>query len=624
MKITVVTRLSTIWDMQVKSGHKGFGLLCTCLLLLLNLSSKAQESGQPELQTSHFIRLEFADSERERLPGGFKLKKQEFESARIASFEVAELVEELHENGWLLASVDSTNTNGDTSTYFLQVGEQARWLTLSAGNVEEAMIRAAGFRERWYRDRPFRYAEVVSLREALLGYAENNGYPFAEVWLDDVQSEGERYTAKLVMEKNRFIKIDSIRLAGTVNLSKSYLSAYLGIKAGQPYNEGAIRAISNRIRELPFLREVKPPEVFFNGDGAFIGLFLEEVNASNFDFLVGVLPNSEITGRLTITGEGSLDLRNVFGAGEGIRLDYRQLQLGTKEFEVAVDYPYLPFLPFGTELDFELYLRDSSFLDRRTNFGLTYLFGGNDVLKGYIENKRTIVLGVDTASVVLSKTLPVNLDVVTNRYGLQYSIERLDYRYNPRKGFAVTFGGSGGTRRILTNEEVLGLSDPADPEFDFATLYDSIDLRTASFTLDLDLDFFQPIGRQSALHFGLRGGWIYGGELFTNELYRLGGARSLRGFDEESIFASLYQISTLEYRFLLGQNSLFYLFGDVAYLQEKTNDKDREDWPFGFGAGMNFETGAGIFGLSYALGRQQGNPIEFRAAKIHFGYVNRF
>ena len=35
-----------------------------------------------------------------------------------------------------------------------------------------------------------------------------------------------------------------------------------------------------------------------------------------FDFLIGVLPNNEITGRLIITGDGRLQLNNVFNAGE--------------------------------------------------------------------------------------------------------------------------------------------------------------------------------------------------------------------------------------------------------------------------------------------------------------------
>ncbi|MCB0664133.1 MAG: hypothetical protein KDC24_15415, partial [Saprospiraceae bacterium] len=67
-----------------------------------------------------------------------------------------------------------------------------------------------------------------------------------------------------------------------------------------------------------------------------------------------------------------------------------------------------------------------------------------------------------------------------------------------------------------------------------------------------------------------------------------------------------------------------FTFFDAAITQNKTSEKNDTDYPIGFGAGLTFETRAGIFGLSYALGRQQGNPIDFRSGKIHFGYVSLF
>jgi len=48
------------------------------------------------------------------------------------------------------------------------------------------------------------------------------------------------------------------------------------------------------------------------------------------------------------------------------------------------------------------------------------------------------------------------------------------------------------------------------------------------------------------------------------------------------------------------------------------------DVPFGFGAGGAIETKVGVFGITYAMGKQLDNKINFRSAKIHFGYVNYF
>ena len=50
----------------------------------------------------------------------------------------------------------------------------------------------------------------------------------------------------------------------------------------------------------------------------------------------------------------------------------------------------------------------------------------------------------------------------------------------------------------------------------------------------------------------------------------------------------------------------------------------RRDNPFSGGIGINFETKPGIFSISYALGAQENNPILFKTAKIHFGFVNYF
>jgi hypothetical protein len=48
------------------------------------------------------------------------------------------------------------------------------------------------------------------------------------------------------------------------------------------------------------------------------------------------------------------------------------------------------------------------------------------------------------------------------------------------------------------------------------------------------------------------------------------------------------------------------------------------DKPYGLGAGLNFETKAGIFSFTYAVGSLQDEPLSFKEAKIHFGLVNLF
>ena len=135
---------------------------------------------------------------------------------------------------------------------------------------------------------------------------------------------------------------------------------------------------------------------------------------------------------------------------------------------------------------------------------------------------------------------------------------------------------------------------------------------------------FIPFLNRNTVKIGVQTAFLDGETTFQNELFRIGGLKTLRGFDEESIYATAYSIFTLEYRFILEQNSYLYVFGDGAWY-EKNNISDYvRDTPIGFGAGISFETKAGIFSINYALGKQFANPIQLKSGKIHFGIVNYF
>lgn len=138
------------------------------------------------------------------------------------------------------------------------------------------------------------------------------------------------------------------------------------------------------------------------------------------------------------------------------------------------------------------------------------------------------------------------------------------------------------------------------------------------------IDFYFSLAKRIVLNAGSKGAYLQAPEIFTNELFRFGGLKTLRGFDEESIYASQYYIGKAEFRYLLEQNSFLFIFINGAWYENKSRDIYIHDTPAGVGAGITFQTRLGIFSLNYALGRQFGNPILFRSAKVHFGIVNYF
>jgi hemolysin activation/secretion protein len=171
---------------------------------------------------------------------------------------------------------------------------------------------------------------------------------------------------------------------------------------------------------------------------------------------------------------------------------------------------------------------------------------------------------------------------------------------------------SAGTKKIKRNAKIN------------QEVYDKIKLNSTQYNGDFEASLFIPIAGRSTVKIGNSSGFVNGENTFQNELLRIGGLKTLRGFDEESIFTTSYSIFTLEYRFLLEQNSYIYLFGDGAWYENNNVKEYVNDTPIGFGAGISFETKAGIFSINYALGKQFNNPIQLRSGKIHFGIVNYF
>lgn len=532
---------------------------------------------------------------------------------------------QLHDKGYLAASIDSLISRDTTRIAYLYTGYQYEWASLKNGNIQDVFLDKIGFKERMYSDKVFHYREVKNLQEKLLTYSEKNGFPFARVWLDDIQIEGNKITARLYMQKGKPIVYDGVNVETKTKISENYLEGYLGIKSGDLYNEEQIKKVSSRLRELAFLSEQRPPSVTFVKDKATVHLFLKNKKASRFDFLVGFLPNNSETGRLLLTGNAEIDLKNPFGTGKEIRLEWEQLRAGTQRLESEFLYPYFLGLPFGFDLSFDLYKRDSSYLDIVRDVGVQYHLEGGNYLKAFWNNMTTNLLEVNDNQIIQSRRLPSNIDISNSTFGLEYRLEKLDYRYNPRKGFDLTVSAGAGIKRIEKNQKITQLSDPNDLTFDYSSLYDTLQLRSFQYTLKTDIARYWQVSGRSTIKTSASVAWLLSeNQLYQNELFRIGGNKLLRGFDEEAVFASLYAVFTAEYRYLIGQNSYLYAFGDYALLENKSTNTDIFDQPLGFGAGMTFETRAGIFGISYALGRQLNNPIDFRAGKIHFGYVSLF
>jgi hemolysin activation/secretion protein len=197
-------------------------------------------------------------------------------------------------------------------------------------------------------------------------------------------------------------------------------------------------------------------------------------------------------------------------------------------------------------------------------------------------------------------------------YGLGYDYNSLDNLFYPRKGILFHVDLSIGNKTIKKN-----------PIFD-QHLYDRVKLQTVMMVGNISLEKFVKVGGNSVFLLKTVGGKILNQNIFFNDLYRLGGLKSIRGFNDNFFYASDYTINTLEFRQYIDETSYLLLFAEQSYLYYNITDGKLLDYPTGLGAGVSFTSGPGIFSFVYSVGKSKQQQMSLNQSKIHFGYVSRF
>jgi outer membrane protein assembly factor BamA len=550
-----------------------------------------------------------------------------FEGKEAASVYLTALPATLLGKGFPAASVDSVIYDSASAKVNLYLGEQYKWVEINTDSIDHRLLDATGWNATQFKNKKIDFARLQQQEERMLNYYENNGYPFAAVSLQNIVISGDKISGDLTVKKGPFYHIDSIRVFGKVKIRNMFLQHYIGIDNGSIYNNQKLKEVTQKIRQLPYLEEQQPWDVTMLGSGSVLNLYLQPKRSSEINVLVGLLPGNTTTNKTRLTGDVHLNLKNALGSGENILVNWQQLQPQSPRLNLGYTHPYILNSLFGIDIAFDLLKRDSSYLQLNAIIGLQYILSANQSGKVFYQNERSYLLsgGVDTNRILLTKTLPPNIDVSSGNFGIDYNFINTNYRLNPRKGNELEITASAGIKKITKNNDIINLKDHADSSFNFNSLYDSVKLKSYRFRITASMAHYAPIGKNSTLKTALNAGWFQTPQNFQNELFRIGGYKLLRGFDEESIYANKYAVFTAEYRYLVGINSYFFGFSDMGITHTAFNDANYSNNFISAGVGLEFETKFGLLNLSYALGKRNDVKFDIRnSSKIHFGYINYF
>ncbi len=508
--------------------------------------------------------------------------------------------------GYLLANIDQLDFAADTLRAQIYVGERYRWAALGVSNIPEEMLSKAGYRQRDFDGVTFSGRAFNRLVSKLLGLAANNGYPFANLQLQHVSIRGTHLKAILRYEPGPVINYDTLAIAPAGLIKREFLENYLHLRPGTPFQLPQVENIANAINRLPYCRLVDSTRLKFANNLCAISLQVAPVKANKIDALLGFLPNQTNDNGLLLTGYVNLHLQNLFRSGKELSFVWRQFKQESQKLYFLYRHPNLLRSPVGLQVNFNLLKQDSSFLN--TDF----------TLAGFYQQKKTEV--AFTAVFKSSRALAITRDSLAVPEFADFTLRQL--------GARVTYSGLGNTinprqgAKGYVEVKVGGKKIKPDPRVAEA-VYDSINLAPAQMEVTVGGEVNQRLTGPLVAHIDASYGQVLNNDqLFTNDLLRLGGVNSLRGFNELDIFVSTYLLARLEARIIMNMNSRVFVFYDQAFTWNNVGNS--RDTPFGFGAGMVLDTGAGELQLVYALGVSAQQSLSLSQSKIHIGYVARF
>ncbi|MBL6449941.1 hypothetical protein JMN32_26750 [Fulvivirga sp. 29W222] len=522
---------------------------------------------------------------------------------------INKLLASLYSKGYLRTEIFGVKFENGIFSVGVNANEQYRWAYLGQGSVPEILLSKIGYRERFYIEKPFKYGELARLFKKIVSQSENTGYPFSSVRLDSIEVTGHIVQATLNYTSGPLITYDSLIIKGTNKVKVKWLMSYLEMRPGEVFNQSAVAKINSRISKLSFLEMTSPPQVTFQNSQATISLSLKDVNANRIDGVVGVLPNAQNDGKLLVTGQFDLSIKNLFNSGKRLEVEWQRLKPLSQFLNISYHHPNILASPLHLNTFYELLKEDTTFINRNAFIGFEYQVSASSV-SFFTRLKTSRLLSTEGLEDVLS--LPEVNDFNLNYYGIGYGLNNFNKSVNRRSGMGGYLEMAVGTKKIRRN-----VSLPIE-------VYEGLELNTVQYQLEGLYQYYIPLSKWFVFHQKMKAGKIINDQLFKNDLFRVGGLRSLRGFNENYFFASDYIISNLELQLHFEENSSLFVFYDQSYLYFDLGENSMSDYPFGVGAGINFSSKAGIVSLVYAIGKSENQAFSTRLSKFHFGYIAKF
>jgi len=416
----------------------------------------------------------------------------------------------------------------------------------------------------------------------------DKSYAFATLQLQNIQPEDEiKIKAELVIDKGTKRTLQNIKVLGYDKFPPSYIKHFLGIKIRKSFRLERIKSQMELLNQLPFAQQKRPAEVLFTKDSTSVYLYLEKIKSNRFDGFIG-FGTDETTGKIEFDGYLDLNLINNLNFGESLKLNYKSDEIDQKTLDIALQLPYLFGTPLGSTLNLNIFKKDSTFTTAQQGIKLFYQLNENQQLG----------LGIRLQQ---SNAITNTSDAFVEDFDSQFY--EINYNYSKRQKTDLLF--------------------PVQRQFEMSVAFGKRSAASELNQRQIRLKGFQilNLNPKNSIFLKVHLEELQSDQYLLNELLRFGGITSVRGFRENSLFATRLGLLCSEYRYRLSPGLFVHSVMDAGYFQDANNTNYQI---FGFGFGFGLRSNGGLLRLTYANGKTKNIPFDLSESKVHLSFTSTF
>jgi len=497
--------------------------------------------------------------------------------------EIDRILQQVKKRGFFTARIDSISKTNKELIAYLDLGKKINEIIIVTKKDNTNGIIDSGIDSIKIKTREF-----SDLTNQLLKQIDRKGNSFSEITYVNPLLKNDTLFLEMKISNSSSRKIDKVITRGYEDFPKKFITKYFLIDKNTVFSKQKLNQVSALSNKLDFIKEKKAPEVLFKKDSTHLYLFLDKIGTSSFDGLVNFSSKENGKG-LLLNGNLDLKLNNTFNTGEKFEIIWNKVSDEKTDFKINSYVPYILNSKFSTTLEFYLYRQDSTFIN--TNFELKTDYSINQKSHAsilYSSEKSNYLLNISNNDLASYSNYFIGLG-----YELKKSSTSNLYKYKNGLNLNLTIG-----KRKTDTESINQL------KFHFSAFANV------------------QINNRGYLNIKNESGLLTSKNYLLNELFRIGGANSIRGYNEQSIFTNGYSYSNIEFRYSLDTSSYLYSITDLGVYKENTTNKIKK--LLGIGAGYQFRINNNLVNLGYVISTNSSTNAKLNSSRLVVRWTSFF